>query len=259
MRRTGLYAVLWAVFAAVTLAGGYTMLKACDLGLMPLFGASACAAAPSNKSLAAERERQDKLRADLHSAEIRLVQLPICPLPPKPKPLEQVKLPDPVKPPEPVEQPEPKKEEPKQEDVKTDEPPVEKFEIPKTLADLKGCWQSARGDIDMVLDNAEETPAGKARICYCFGSNGRGKAQFLYTDGDVCQAGLIARLSPDRVFMHHGRAACRKSRSQNPADITCSSDQSNQTSCEIQSLGKYRSRVTEQFIRVSDEHCKWGG
>src|SRR5271168_2607325 len=132
MRRTGLYVALWAAFAALTLAGGYKMLKACDLGVLPLFGGSACAAPPADKALETARERQDKLRADLHSAEIRLAQLPICPLPAKPKPLEQVKLPDPVKPPEPVRPPAPVKPpepepEPKQ---------VEKFEVPKRLEDL---------------------------------------------------------------------------------------------------------------------------
>jgi hypothetical protein len=250
MRRTGLHAALWAVFAAVTLAGGYTMLKACDLGT--LFGALGCPAPAADRSLAAERERQDKLRADLHSAEIRLVQLPICPLPPKPKPLEQVQLPDPVKPPEPLKPPEavkPLEPEPKPKQV-------EKFEVPRKLEGLKGCWQSVEGDIHIVTDDAERRHVGNARFCYCFGNNGRGTAQERFSDGEICRAPLTAKIGDGKVFMHHGKIPCRRHGNHVGEDITCANNESNETTCEIQLLGKtLQEKFTEQYVRVSEEYC----
>jgi hypothetical protein len=229
MRQAGLNAVLWGAFALLILTGGYVMLRACDLGFLPLFGASSCAAPAQAAEFAAEREREAHLRSGIHSEEIRLALLPACP-----QPL-------PLKPPEPKPNPQ----------------IVQKFEIPKKVEELKGCWQSARGDLVIVDD--EEKPVGTARFCYCFGSNGRGVVQILYTDSDICRAGLIARISPDHVFMHHDKVSCRQHGFFVASDITCGNDQSDQTSCEITNLNKNRTKITEQFIRVSDEHCSWGG
>jgi hypothetical protein len=244
MRQAGLNAVLWGAFALLILTGSYVMLRACDLGFAPLFGATAYAAPIPDDKLAAEREREAHLRSSIHTEEIRLALLPACPnpLPPEPKPIALEPKPHP---------PEPK--------PKPDPQIVQKFEVPKKIEELKGCWQSVRGDIDMVTDDAEQRPTGKARFCYCFGSNGRGKVQILYTDGDICRAGPIARISRDHVFMHHDNVSCRQHGLYVASDITCGNDQSDQTSCEITNLNKKRTKITEQFIRVSDEHCSWGG
>ncbi len=38
MRQIGLNIALWSVFALLILTGGYAMLRACDFGVLPLFG-----------------------------------------------------------------------------------------------------------------------------------------------------------------------------------------------------------------------------
>ncbi|MGO9008050.1 MAG: hypothetical protein ACLQIQ_19925 [Beijerinckiaceae bacterium] len=236
MRQVGLNAVLWAAFALLILTGGYVMLRACDFGFLPLFGTTSCALPTHDAELAAEREREAHLRSSIHSEEIRLALLPTCP-----NPLPQKPEPQPKPEPKPV--------------------IVEEFKIPKKVEELKGCWQTARGDIDMTTDDAARTPIGKVRICYCFRANGQGMVQSRYTDGDICQGSLRAQISPDHkhVFMHHDQVNCQKHGYQVPADITCGNDQSDQTTCEIQNLGRIGNKFSEQFIRVSDEHCGWNG
>lgn len=244
MRQAGLNAVLWSAFALLILTGGYIMLRACDFGFASLFGSTSCAVPTHEAELAAEREKQDHLRSGIHDAEIHLALLPACPIPAPPR------APDP--PPKPVDPPKP---------PELSKPQItEKFEVPKKVEELKGCWQSARGDIDIVSDDAEERLLGKARFCYCFGSGGRGVVQILYSDGDICRAGLIARITTDRVLMHHDKVTCRKHSFYVATDITCgNNDQSNDTTCEIHNLGKNSSTSSEQFIRVTNEHCNWGG
>jgi len=231
MRQAWLRAVLWAVFALLTLTGGYVMLRACDFGVLPLFGSAACGAPSADTAQALERERQTDLRAGIHAAQIRLALLPVCPKPLPPQPM------------------------PDQDQTKNGE----KFEVPKKVEDLKGCWQSARGDIVFTTDDAEQKPVGQARICYCFKSDGHGIVQVRYTDGDICRAPLVAKVKPDHVSMHHDNVYCQHHSFNVAADITCGKDQSNQTTCEIQSLGRIRNKISEQFIRVSDEYCGWNG
>jgi hypothetical protein len=121
---------------------------------------------------------------------------------------------------------------------------------------LKGCWQSARGDIEIVSDDTEKRHVGNAR-CYCFGSNGRGTARERFSDGDVCRAPLKAKIAGGKVFMHHGQMPCHRRRGPGVgANITCANnDESNETTCEIQNLGYLETRITEQFVRVSEEYC----
>jgi len=244
MRQTILNPFLWVAFAGLILTGAFVALTACDLGFRPLFGAASCSAPALNAALESERVKEVYLRSQIHAEEIRLALLPVCqtPLPPRARP-QQVKTPDPVIIPKPPEE-------------KT---PVKAFEIPKKIEDLRGCWQSAGGDIDMTTDDAEEKQVGKARICFCFKSNGRGLVQVRYTDGDVCRADLFARISPDKVFMHHERASCRRHPYYVAADITCGVNATDQTNCEIQNLGKVGGKYTEQFIRVGEDYCGWNG
>jgi hypothetical protein len=250
MRQTGLSVTLWAIFALAILTGGYAMLRACDLEHLPLFGYASCEAPARIRDLAAEREREADLRSKIHAAEIRLALLPICSKPAPQKPPElKVVLPKP---------PEPKPPEPKP--AENDNPQVaEKFEVPKKIEDLKGCWQSARGDIEIVSDDAAKTPTGTARFCYCFKSDGRGIALMRFNDGDVCRAPLTARINPGQVFMHHGKVPCQRHNPHVGSNITCSRNQSDETTCEIQDLGRNGEKLSEQFIRVSDESCGWNG
>jgi hypothetical protein len=245
MRQLGLNVLLWSAFAILILIGASIVLNACDLGLRPLFGSSACQAPAANAALESERAKEAQLQSRIHAEEIHLALLPACPRPappPQPQPLPQPQ-PQPVKVPDP---PAPK-------------PPVQTLEIPKKIEDLKGCWQSVRGDIDMTTDDAEARPLGQARICFCFRTNGRGRVQVRYTDGDVCRGDLIARVSPGRVFMHHERANCRRHPNYVAADIICGNGSADQTECEIHNLGDIRDTYTEQFMHVSDEYCGWNG
>jgi hypothetical protein len=235
MRQTGLSVALWAIFALAILTGGYAMLRACDLEHLPLFGYTSCEAPARIPDLAAEREREADLRSKIHAAEIRLALLPVCTRPLAPRPSD----------------PKP----PKQDDQQV----VQKFEVPKKLEDLKGCWQSSRGDIEIVSDDAEQKHLGAARFCYCFKGKGQGTVQISFTDGDICRANLTARISPDHVSMHHGNVACQKHDPYIASDITCSNDQSNETVCERQNLGQIKTKTTERFIRVTNEYCGWSG
>ena len=240
MRPTGPNIALWTVFALLILTGGYAMLRACDLEHLPLFGHASCEAPARIRDLATEREREADLRSNIHTAEIRLALLPICAKPLAPKPLAP-------KPPD--------LEPPKQDDQQV----VQKFEVPKKFEDLKGCWQSARGDIDIWTNDAKREHLGTARICYCFNDNGRGAVQIRYTDGDVCRANLSAQISPDHVFMHHGKVNCRTHGYIVAADVTCGNNQSNEAVCEIQTLGESREKLSERFIHVTNEYCGWSG
>jgi hypothetical protein len=251
MHRTGLFAALWVVFAGLTLAGGYAMLRACDLGILPLFGSSACASSPSaNTAIAAERERQDILRTNLHSAEIRLAQLPICPkpLPKRPEPKKEVKIPAPRA----EKKDEPNKDEPKKDDTK----PVEKLVVTEKIAELKGCWRSSNGDVQMVKDDAQHSPGGKARYCYCLGDSGQGFVQVRHSDGEICRNALLAQIKPGEVFMHHDRIDCPKGGSHSPADITCRNGLGQETTCDNHILGKFNNyTISQQFIRVDEDYC----
>jgi hypothetical protein len=139
-------------------------------------------------------------------------------------------------------------------------PPDDRLTIPRNLDDLNGCWQSVRGDIQFVTDDAERRPVGKVRVCYCLGSNGVGYAKYKYSDGTQCVGALRAQLSQDRLFISHPRINCTG----NPAisyvvgvDVVCSNRPGEDSaSCDTDS--HFRSPTTtkdEKFRRVSQEYC----
>jgi hypothetical protein len=240
MRQAGLNVFLWSAFATLVLIGAYIVLNACDFGLHPLFGSGACQAPAANAALESERAKEAQLQSRIHTAEIHLALLPACPrpLPPPPRPLP-VKVPDPLP---------------------AVDPKIEQtLEVPKKIEDLKGCWQSARGDIDILSDDAEHKVVGKARLCYCFRGNGQGVAQIFYSDGDACRSRLVARISPEQLSMRHDVISCRKHGDYVVHDITCGNDQTDKTLCEIISRGKTYIRRLEQFVRVTNEYCNWDG
>ncbi len=246
MRQLGLYALLWSAFGILVLIGAYVALNACDLGFRPLFGSGACQAQAASAELQSERAQEAQLQSRIHAEEIRLALLAACPKPsPKPSPVEPgptpvAKIPDPPRP--------------------IEAPPKQAFEVPKKIEDLKGCWQSSRGDIDIFSDDGQNRKVGQARLCYCFRDNGQGMAQIFFSDGDPCYgARLTARIAPDQVVMRHDVIKCSRHGKYVVHDITCGNDQSDKTVCEIISRGRdYRRRV-EEFVRATNEYCNWNG
>jgi hypothetical protein len=122
-------AVLWLAFVTILLLAGHVMLAACDFGFAPLYGYRYCTAPAEPHGLLAERNRDRDLRAGIDNVELQIASLPSCPQPPNPPPPPRDKAEIPL--PEPSKQPQVK----------------EQLKIPTRLEDLKGCWQSVRGDI----------------------------------------------------------------------------------------------------------------
>jgi hypothetical protein len=137
--------------------------------------------------------------------------------------------------------------------------PDDALTIPRNLSDLKGCWQSVNGDIQMSSDDAEATPTGKVRICYCFAGNGRGETRYIYQDGDKCTGRLRAQLSQDRMTMSHGRINCTGNKGYVvPTDIMCSNKAGEDSAtCDTHSHGRYPSTTSdERYHRVDPEYCR---
>jgi len=224
------FRLLWIVFAALIVAGGLLVFGACGTGSSSFFALS-CPVPPSFAAVDAEQAKAAELAAQIHAAEIKLALLPACPRPPAQKP--EVKQPE--------------------------KPQQEALEIPKKLEDLKGCWQSKRGDIKITSDDEESRLIGYARICYCFGNTGRGHVEMRYQDGDVCRTNLMARILPDQLLMHHEKVKCFRHNPYVAANIHCKNSDADKTSCEIEDLGNNHGKYTEEFIRVGEDYCGVGG
>jgi len=244
MRLPWLLVILWIGFASLIVLGGYAMLSACDFGgTLNLYGYKYCAAAAAPGRLAVERERERELRAHVLEAEIRLARLPSCapPAPPQPPPApccgNRAEAPHP--PPLP---PQPGSD--------------EQLKIPARIQDLKGCWQSVRGDIPIVTDDEARRPVGNVRICLCFNERGKGAVLMKFTDGDTCRAPLSARLGSGELFLRHGRIPCKAHSHHVAEEILCREADAESASCDTQSLGRTRTRTTgEKYRRVSENHC----
>jgi hypothetical protein len=238
--------VIWALAAALLLAAGFVLLRACDLAIFPLHGLKYCAA-PRSDLLEAERARRTQLQAELQQAELTFAQKPICAPPPPPRPEP---IPDPL--PKPLPQPLPQPHVP-------DQPAApEPLKVPQKLSDLRGCWESERGDMDIATDDAERRPIGKVRKCFCFGANGRGQLKLLYTIGVKCRAPVAARLQNGKLTMSYPTFSC-VSGGQNyglvPAYIECENGENDVAACTQHELGQLRTVVTEQYRRVEQDHC----
>jgi len=237
---------LWVLAATLLVACGLVLLRACDFGLMPLFGQRYCAVNKPDDALAAERARVQELQAQIREVELRIAEKPSCAPPPRPKIEPDQTLPIHDIPP-PMTDPQP----PKAED---------QLKIPNRIADLKGCWESVRGDLDIVTDDAEERPIGKVRKCYCFGANGRGQLKLSYTDGAKCRSPISADLSGDTLRIHQPHFNCtwkEQNRGLVPAEITCRAAAENEAAlCDVQNLGLTRNFFSgEQYRRVEKDHC----
>jgi hypothetical protein len=245
----------WVAFVFIVGTAAHLTLAACDLGLHPLFGLNYCQAEAADDPLAHERERERTLLDRLHEAQLGLSRLPVClPETPRPEPDRRAENIEPTPTPTPTPTPSPTP-------TPTPTPtPDERLTIPQSLDDLKGCWQSVRGDIPMVSDDAEERPTGSVRICYCLGGNGRGTTRYIYQDGAKCIGPLRAQISRERLTMNHPRINCssRDGRFVVPADIVCSNKPGDDSaSCDQTSRGRLpRTTTDEKYRRVSPEYCK---
>jgi hypothetical protein len=234
----------WVTFAFLVGCCGYLALAACDLGIRPLFALGYCTVHAAPDRLADQRARERDLRDQIHEAELRLARLPVCaaPPPPPPEPKKEAKVVPPAPAPEP-----PPKETPE---------PQEQLKIPKNLSELKGCWQSVRGDLHIVTDDAEEKPIGDVRLCYCFGNSGRGSVQAVYADGVRCRAPLQARIYSDRLVIKHQGLKCTASGHDiNPGEIECKgTTEGNSAACDWSTRGSH-SGDDDNYQRVPPERC----
>jgi hypothetical protein len=237
MRDRWLAAAAWTALTIVIAIAALVSLRACDLGGPGIFGLRYCEVKAPPDRLAAEREREQNLRDLIHKAELRMARLPICAPPPPPqRPPQREATVDPPRPPA--------------------QPPRE-LTIPRTLADLEGCWQSARGDIPMYSTGAERHQVGNVRICYCF-SGQSGTARYIYTDGSKCSGPLQVQLAQDRLSFSHERISCTgRAGHVVPVDMVCKSGAGGEAAtCDrVQRDGTPSRMTNEKFNRVPPQHC----
>jgi hypothetical protein len=235
----------WALFAGLLAAGGYLFLTACDLGIAPLFGLRYCKVEASSRELENAKAYQRALLARLGEAQLRLALLPTCQPPPKliEKPQESLL--------------------PLQKNVeKPQESSPDALGPIKRKEELEGCWQSVRGDLEFYSDDEKHEYVGSARICYCFGKNGKGVVRQIFTEGpdapSMCKTKLWAKLNPGELLIQHPKIPCTKGRPVNPATIVCRSQPDEAASCIMTYHGKFKDNTSqEQFQRVANEHCQW--
>jgi hypothetical protein len=245
MRDQAFRMTAWASFAFIVGYGAYLMLVACDLGIHPVFGLQYCKARAEPDRFANERALESDLRDRIHEAELRLARLPPClasvpPSRPVPEQRAEAEV-SPPPPPQPSPSPTP------------EVPPSEELKIPQQLSDLKGCWQSVRGDLPLVTDDREQRPLGNVRICYCFGDNGRGSVRYRYTDGRKCAGPVRARLSDGKLSIDQPAHCVVRT------EITCSSQgEGNAASCDAVDYGRFvhGGYTDEKYQRVTAEHCR---
>lgn len=233
---------LWLILVVLLAASGVVTLRACDLKLLPLFGGRYCPApAPaSDDALTAERARARDLEERVREAELRIAEKPVCAPPaPPPAPKPEAKIePNPPPPPQPEQQ----------------------LKIPHKIAELKGCWESVRGDLDIISDDEEQRPIGKVRKCYCFGARGAGELKMSYSDGAKCRAPISAELDGDLLKIHQPRFDCAwrgQQRGLVPGEILChgAGGESEAASCDYRYLGRIPTHGVEQYRRVAAGHC----
>ena len=225
---------LWLVLVVLLAACGVVTLRACDLKLLPLFSGRYCAAPASDDALTAERDRARDLEERVREAELRIAEKPVC-APPAPPPA-------------------PKPE------AKIEPPPEQQLKIPHKIAELKGCWESLRGDLDIISDDEEQRPIGKVRKCYCFGARGGGELKMSYSDGARCRAPISAELDGDLLKIHQPRFDCAwrgQQRGLVPGEIVChgANGEGEAASCDYRYLGRVPTHGVEQYRRVAAGHC----
>jgi len=240
-----LAALGWLAFAAIVVAGGRMMLGACEVRTWPVLDYAYCPVPPrqDRSGLDAERDRSAVLQSRVRRTEQQLAALPVCQPPappPPPEPEKRAEAPPPPPPPAP--------------------PPPDQMMIPTRLEDLKGCWQSERGDINIVSDDEREVLMGVVRICYCFDDDGKGTITQTFKGGGICKGTLRVQLSPNELKMHHPILRCSQGKGRiNASNITCTGAQGQTAVCGSVSLGRMKGRGIsgEHFNKVSDAACEW--
>jgi hypothetical protein len=233
--------VIWALAAVLLLAVGIVLLRACDLAITPLYGKAYCLA-PKSDALTAERARRSQLQAEFQQAELTFAQKPICapPAPPKTEPA-------PPPPPLPKAEPAP--------------PQPPELKTPKNLSELRGCWQTVRGDLQLITDDEERRPVGpKVRECFCFNGDGHGVFKLLYADGVKCHAPLAARIDGETLRFRHPVVNCPGAGGDYglvPTNVECrNAAGSEAATCLVHNLGRIRDVTTERYHRVDKDYCR---
>ncbi len=232
----------WLTFAVLAVLGGWLMLGACEVRPLPLFGYAYCPAprAPKSIDLMAAAEREHVLKSRVHRFEMQLAALDACQPPPPPPAPEPAPLP-PAAAPEPPPQP-------------------QQMKIPATLAELKGCWVSERGDKQLSSDDERRVPMGKVRTCYCFGETGKGRIVLVYTDGPVCRGRISATLTPMKLKIDQPGFDCGVQqgtlRGHVKTFVTCRAGENDVALCDTQSLGRMRGLSRdEKYQRTTNDQC----
>ena len=234
------------LFAAYSIARA--SLYACGFGL-PVLANSNCpeARAPVVHPVDEETERAAALEAESEQLErqLRLARAAIaattaCPVPPPPRRAEA-----PPPPPPPVQ---------------------EALKLPRTVAELKGCWQSDRGDLQLVTDDERHLPTGKVRICYCFGDTGNGSINLIYTDNVICRGPIAARVSESELSINQPSFDCIGQGGRNRGMVrgvtTChaGADLNQPAVCDTQSQGRMQGRWRdEKYHRIAADMCTTPG
>ena len=213
--------LLWTVFAAVIGGIGYEFLLACDLGV-PVFGFRYCrnTQAASLHKIEAQAQMERSLKARLHAAELRAASLPEC----RPQGRERL--------------------------------PAERLTVPARVEDLRGCWQSDRGDTDVFTDDEAMRFVAKRRTCLCFEGNGEGRVRMTYNNGTKCDGPLAASVQSDRFTVRFPNVPCSNGSHYVATDVICTSS-AGAASCDWRTRG-YRRRVIlgDQYHRVDASYCE---
>jgi hypothetical protein len=213
--------LLWVVFATVMVGIAYEFLLACDLS-MPVFGFRYCQKTQAGlfSKIETQAERKRSLKARLHDAEIRAASLPVC-----------------------------QRQEPQA-------PPPERLTMPGRVEDLRGCWQSDRGDTDVFTDDEAMRFIAKRRTCLCFDGNGEGRVRMTYDNGAKCDGPLTANLQGDRFTVRFPNVPCSDGSHYVSTDVVCTNS-AGAASCDWRTHG-YRRRVIlgDKYHRVEASYCE---
>jgi hypothetical protein len=247
--RSFLPTAFWAIFGALLLTIGLTLLHACGLGFTAALTRSFLNYCPvtADPRIEQERERQAALKAEYDDL-IRQTELKrqACVLE-KPEP----KKADVVPPPKPESEPTPIKPivdpTPKKDDALVI--PEKKSGAPDDFDFLKGCWHSDHG----ITEEIDGKDTGKAiTITYCFGDGGQGTRTIKYDDeAKTCRGGLQAQRQGDVLVIQIDAAPCdNNGPGFNPAHDTCRAGDKGEARCDETPEGKTEPSVkNHRFLK----------
>ena len=219
-------AILWAVFALLLVIGAKEFLYACGIVLGP-YAQSYCTTPIDRRPSIAEAERAEQLQRQIHFAELRLAEKPDCSMP--------------LTPPTPIPA------------VTPATGPGAPLRVPHELDDLKGCWISNRGDIQLYNVVTGE-PTKKVRFCFCFGDGGNGTLKIKSTNGFICEGSVTASLQDRKLHIDQPHVHCSDGDFIDH-EITCSG-QNRTAVCSGRSNEYPKSNFgQEEFYRAEQSLC----